>query len=87
MAANNNIPVLRDNKTPEEIFNSLCDDLREVCGQVKSVIRKNAPVNETGVIVEKTVIMPEITSTLRQKASIMNKLVNDIKDSLELGKF
>lgn len=85
LATSNEIPVLEDCKTSEEIFNSICNDLREVCKQVKSTIRQCPPSNATGTNIEKTVIMPEVTLTLNQKASIVNKLANNIKDSYELG--
>ena len=78
-------PLLQDNKSPEEILKSISNDYRQVCKQVKSTIRESTPANETAANVEKTVIMPEITSTLRQRASVINKLANNIKDSNELG--
>lgn len=70
-----------DQLSPDEIFEKICGDIRQVCEDIKKQYRTKQRSATPAVAAEKTVVMQEMSTLLENKTSIVNKLAAHVKES------
>lgn len=73
--------IPKDQHSPDEIFEKICGDIRQVCEDIKKQYRTKQRSAAPAAAAEKTVVMQEMSTLLENKTSIVNKLAAHVKDS------